>query len=162
MKKLGARDFEDLLLCVAPVFEGLFDLSEDNKLVQKLLFKMAEWHAFAKLCMHTSESLARLESLTTKLGKIMRDFTKITCSQVETYELPRETAARARRKLAKEKLSGQGTTPSTGGRKRKSLNLNIYKWHALGDYVRSIKLFGPTDLYSTQLIRPCTQFYHKY
>jgi hypothetical protein len=32
------------------------------------------------------------------------------------------------------------------------LNLLTYKLHALGDYVRSIRLFGTTDSYSTQIV----------
>ena len=32
------------------------------------------------------------------------------------------------------------------------LNLFTYKFHALGDYVRTIRLFGGTDSYSTQLV----------
>ncbi|KAG2037989.1 hypothetical protein BDR03DRAFT_862933, partial [Suillus americanus] len=33
----------------------------------------------------------------------------------------------------------------------KSFNLFTYKFHALGDYVQSIRAFGTTDLYTTQL-----------
>jgi hypothetical protein len=38
------------------------------------------------------------------------------------------------------------------GRMPKTLNLNTYKWHALGDVVPTIRLFGTTDLYSTQIV----------
>ena len=34
----------------------------------------------------------------------------------------------------------------------KLLNLSTYKWHALGDYVCAIRLFGPTDGFSTQVV----------
>ncbi|KAK7688185.1 hypothetical protein QCA50_008555 [Cerrena zonata] len=149
MKKLGARDFEDLLLCAVPAFEGLFDNNEDNKLVEQLLFKMAEWHAFAKLRMHTEETVKHLEKLTTNLGVLMRKFSTITCSRTETYELPREKAARERRQAEQSKSSDSPSAPT--GKKRKGLNLNTYKWHALGHYVRFIRLFGPTDIYSTQI-----------
>jgi hypothetical protein len=44
-----------------------------------------------------------------------------------------------------------GSAP-VSGRRRKLLNLNTYKFHALGDYVAAIHLFGPTDIYSTQLV----------
>ncbi|KAK7689422.1 hypothetical protein QCA50_007214 [Cerrena zonata] len=149
MKKLGARDFEDLLLCAVPAFEGLFDNSEDDKLVQRLLFKMAEWHAFAKLRMHTDETVTRLEKLTTELGILMRKFSTATCSRTETFELPREKAARECRQAEQNKTSNGTSAPT--GKKRKGLNLNTYKWHALGHYVRFIRLFGPTDIYSTQI-----------
>jgi hypothetical protein len=36
--------------------------------------------------------------------------------------------------------------------KLKTLNIFTYKFHALGDYVRSIRVFGTTDSYSTQLV----------
>jgi hypothetical protein len=36
--------------------------------------------------------------------------------------------------------------------KIKILNICTYKLHALGDYVRTIRLFGTTDLYSTQIV----------
>ena len=151
MKKLGARDFEDLLICAIPAFEGLFDVQEDNRLVGKLLFKMAEWHAFAKLRMHTRDTIHHLEKLTSDLGVTMRKFQAVTCSRTETYELPREKAARERRQAEANKSSGTSSAPA--GRRKKGLNLSTYKWHALGDYVRSIRLFGPTDIYSTQLVR---------
>jgi hypothetical protein len=42
----------------------------------KLLYHTAEWHAFAKLRMHSDSTLKHLEALTTKLGKLMRNFEK--------------------------------------------------------------------------------------
>ena len=43
---------------------------------------------------------------------------------------------------------------SSGFYSRKTMTLNIYtsKFHALGDYVHTIQMFGCTDLYSTQLV----------
>src|SRR5258705_359905 len=43
--------------------------------------------------------------------------------------------------------------PSTSTRRPKTLNIFTYKFHALGDYVRTIRLFGGTDSFSTQLVR---------
>jgi hypothetical protein len=40
--------------------------------------------------------------------------------------------------------------PSNSARKAKHLNLNTYTFHALGDYVATIRHFGTTDSYSTQ------------
>lgn len=37
-------------------------------------------------------------------------------------------------------------------RKLKTLNLNTYKFHSLGDVVPTIRLFGTTDSYSTQTV----------
>ena len=68
-----------------------------------------------------------------------------------TFELPKETEARKRRQK-----SGKGkekaAAGNTSGRKAKVLNLFTYKWHALGDYVRTIRLFGGTDGFSTQVV----------
>jgi hypothetical protein len=41
-------------------------------------------------------------------------------------------------------------------RMKKSLNLKMYKFHVLGDYVTSICRFGTTELYSTE---PVSYFY---
>jgi len=37
-------------------------------------------------------------------------------------------------------------------RRLKGLNLNTYKIHALGDYVNTIRNYGTTDSYSTELV----------
>lgn len=164
MKKLGARDFEDLLQCAVPAFDGLFP-PEHNERVLKLLFRMAEWHSFAKLRMHTDPTLEHLRRLTPEIGRLMREFKNTTCSDFSTFELPREAAARVRReqreataRAAAAGASVPDVAPTSAPRAKKSsktqkeLNLNIYKWHALGDYVPTIRLFGPTDAYSTQLV----------
>jgi hypothetical protein len=114
------------------------------------LYRTAEWHAFAKLQLHTESTLNHLEKLTTELGKLMRNFRDVTKSNFSTFELPREMAARKRRSKGKEK---EGTSnPASTSRKPKTLNLFTYKWHALADYVRSIRLFGGTDGFSTQVV----------
>ncbi len=60
----------------------------------KLLYRTAEWHALAKLRMHTESSLALLDSLTTEFGLLMQNFKELTCSQFVTTELPGEADAR--------------------------------------------------------------------
>jgi hypothetical protein len=35
----------------------------------------------------------------------------------------------------------------------KQFNLNTYKFHALGDYVSMIRMFGTTDSFTTQVVR---------
>jgi hypothetical protein len=119
-------------------------------MVRTLLYRTAEWHALAKLRLHTESTLNHLEKVTTDLGQLMRKFRDVTSSDFKTFELPRETAARKRRAKGKEK-EGLGDSAGTN-RKPKSLNLFTYKWHALGDYVRAIRLFGGTDGFSTQLV----------
>lgn len=141
----------------------------------KLLYRTAEWHALAKARMHTESSLELLDKLTTEFGQLIRWFRDLTCSVYDTMELPGETAARVRRTNATQvaNATAVGTTASTSvptpelaiqtdanftrphgaGRRTKTLNLNLYKLHSLGDYVASIRMFGTTDSYSTQLVR---------
>lgn len=140
-----------------PVFEGLLPEPHNTRLM-KLLHRMAEWHSFAKLRLHTESTLSYLETLTRELGQLMRQFRDETCSHFETFELPREAEARNRRQQSK--AQGKQPEPGSGARKPKLLNLFIYKWHALGDYVRTIRLFGGTDGFSTQLVRSKTCPFH--
>jgi hypothetical protein len=72
----------------------------------KLLYWTAEWHALAKLRMHTDSTLTLLEELTTEFGKLMRQFRDLTCSQFATIELPREAAARTRARNTNTSKSG--------------------------------------------------------
>ena len=68
----------------------------------KLLYRTSEWHALAKLRMHTDQSLDLLEELTTEFGDLMRHFRDVT-SQFATMELPQEIATRNRCEAQKEK-----------------------------------------------------------
>jgi hypothetical protein len=113
----------------------------------KLLFRIAEWHGLAKLRMHTEATLTQLEQVTTNLGHLMRDFRDKTCAKFKTTELEREVEARNRRNARK-----KGTKAQNQSRKVKSLDLHTYKFHALGDYVRTIRMFGTTDSFSSQLV----------
>jgi hypothetical protein len=144
MKKLAGRDFEDLLQCAIPVFERLLPEPHNNS-VMKLLFRISEWHGLAKLRMHTEATLTRLEQVTTALGHLMRDFRDKTCAEFNTTELAREVEARNRRDAR--------TNAPNQSHKLKTFNLHTYKFHALGDYVRTIRMFGTTDSFSTQPVR---------
>jgi hypothetical protein len=119
----------------------------------KLLYQRAEWHALAKLRMHTDATLDHLESLTKDFGRLMRQFRDLTCSQFQTAELPREVAAQnwqRQRVQATGKTFNQSTVNT--GRKRKLLNLLTPKFHSFGDYVQTIRMFGSTDSFSTQVV----------
>ncbi|KAF7976211.1 hypothetical protein HWV62_7218 [Athelia sp. TMB] len=192
MKKLAAHNYEDLLQCAIPAFDGLLP-EPHNKIVLTLLFRLGEWHALAKLRMHTDTTLTQLDSVTTILGQELRRFSKITCASFQTVELPREAAARARRQAKKNtKTTAEATGPNTAepessesnivpetstslagdeaaasatcsssppslsppvkckGNGKKHFNIWTYKVHALGDYVKTIRMHGTTDSYSTQ------------
>ncbi|KJA13356.1 hypothetical protein HYPSUDRAFT_115550, partial [Hypholoma sublateritium FD-334 SS-4] len=164
LKRLGARDYENILQCSIPVFEGLLP-KEHNDNLMDVLFTLAHWHALAKLRQHTDLSLDILESITVQLGRLLRKFQEKTCPAYNTRELQRELTSRARKaasKLSTNKTTSKNTsslptkTASTypkkeiKGRLPKTLNLNTYKDHSLGDYVDSIRRNGTVDSYSTE------------
>lgn len=167
MKRLAARDYEDILQvptvllnyyipslltaslqCAIPVFEGLFPASHDM-VVQSLLFRFAQWHALAKLRIHSESTLFFFEDTFKKLSKQLRNFRDFTCAVFNTVELPKEKAARQRR-LAQR--AGPANTSGSSGPRVKIFNLSTYKFHAMGDYLRTIKLFGTTDSFTTQVV----------
>lgn len=147
---------------------------------------MAHWHGLAKLRLHTDYTLAHLERATTELGEQLRVFQRKTCAAYKTGELPRETAARNRRKAkAQVKKSSKAKklteTPSNPKTKMetpsdskpttetplkpkpkqrvKLFNLNTYKTHALGDYVETIRRYGTADSFSTEMVsKPLNKF----
>ncbi|KAH9955650.1 hypothetical protein BC827DRAFT_1320420 [Russula dissimulans] len=150
MKQLAARDYEDLLQCSIPAFEGILDEPHNSQLM-KLLYWTAEWHAFAKLQMHSDSTLAHLELLTKEFGLLMRQFCDVTCSQFQTTELPREVAAQ--NWLKQHTTTVPAAAPSApSSRKSKSLNLLTLKFYSLGDYMTGIQMFGCTDSFLTQLV----------
>jgi hypothetical protein len=185
MKQLAARDFEDLLQvsisrlmlvpmqCSIPTFEGLLE-GEHNEQLMKLLFKLAQWHALAKLRMHTDSTVTMLQQTTVELGKAMRQFRDKTATSFATFDLPQEQQARTRRRKKADarrhqaaSQSGQpqaetsstsrqprAETSSTSARKPQMLNLNTYKYHSLGDYAPTIPSYATSDNYSTQIVRP--------
>ena len=116
-----------------------------------MLFSLAHWHGVAKLRMHTDTTLAILDANTTILGKRLRHFKQKTCFKYPTRELTREQNARMRKRVQSATASGADTNVASG-RQPKSLNLNVSKLHAMGDYVATVKRLGTTDSYSTQLV----------
>ncbi|KJA12544.1 hypothetical protein HYPSUDRAFT_152354, partial [Hypholoma sublateritium FD-334 SS-4] len=153
--------------CAIPVFDGLLD-PEHDKAISSLLFTVAEWHALAKLRMHTDLTLGWLHECTANLGTQLRRFQSYTCSFFDTRELPSEEAARRRKSTKATSVSSKGKSsmgkasqgppsnvdlqsknPKTHP-KKKLFNLIMIKLHSLGDYVNTIKLFGTSDSYSTQ------------
>ena len=133
-----------------PVFEGLFPPIHEEE-VQTLLFRLAEWQALAKQRMHTSNTLALLCQALRRLGAQVRKFQRVTCAAFQTQELPEETDRRLRREITNFQ-SGHQKRPARSRPLPKMLNINTYKFHALGDYEKTIQMFGTTDLYTTQVV----------
>jgi len=103
-------------------------------------------------------TLNYLEALTKEFGRLMRQFRDLICSKFETVELPNEVRARAHKRQHEQskaplrRKKPAASSESSSQNVRKTLNLAIPKFHALGDYVRTIRMFGCTDSYSTQLV----------
>ncbi|KAI0672334.1 hypothetical protein C8Q78DRAFT_971002 [Trametes maxima] len=143
--KLAARDYEARLKCIMPTIEALIPLPTDDKIVLDLAFDAATWHALAKLREHVDSTLDGLDFFTIEVGKSVRNFSKKTCTNWVTVELPKEAAARGRRTAAR-----TGTT-SLKTRKLKTFNCTTYKFHAMADYPSAIRTVGSTDNYNTQV-----------
>ncbi|KAJ7191728.1 hypothetical protein GGX14DRAFT_380879 [Mycena pura] len=139
MKKMAARDFEDIMQCIIPPLEGLFP--KFNKILLDLWFDMAHWHCLAKLRMHSSSTVTLLKEQTSELGRTTRQFAKDT-EDIDTYETPREERIRQKR-------DGKA---AEGGRKRKRLNIETPKFHAVGYYYWLVTRVGTTDSVSTQIV----------
>ncbi|KAK7682685.1 hypothetical protein QCA50_014068 [Cerrena zonata] len=156
MKKIAARDFEDYLQCAIPVLEGLFPDRSHDRAIQDLIFILAEWHANAKLRLHTTTTVDILSKLTHSFGVRIRHFATHLSASYDTRELPKEEAARIRRRAKLTSKTPVRTPPTPTSvatsppNKVKRFNLSTYKLHAMGDYANTITRFGTTDSYSTQ------------
>ncbi|KAG1821543.1 uncharacterized protein BJ212DRAFT_1244818, partial [Suillus subaureus] len=149
MKKLAAWDFKDILQCAIPVFEGLFPANHD-RVVQSLLYRFAQWHALIKLRMHSGSMVTFLEDTFKKLSQMLWKFQCDTCATFNTTELPKEKAAHQRRFTEQSRTNV--TSADLSRPRAKKFNLNTYKFHAMADYARSIRFFGTTDSFTTQMV----------
>ncbi|KIK11742.1 hypothetical protein PISMIDRAFT_53270, partial [Pisolithus microcarpus 441] len=137
MRQRVARHFEDMLQCSIPAFEGLLP-AEHDAIVKTLLFRLSEWHALAKLRMHSDDSLAQLDQALKRLAAEIRRFQWTTCDAFKTHKLPSEISARHRRRQSQSKPEFPNN-PASSSARPKSFNILTYKFHALGDYTRSIR-----------------------
>ncbi len=173
MRKLAARDFEDLLQvcnpqpfdvspyliiytqCALPVFEDQLRTQRENSFLRSLLFDLATWHAFAKLRLHTDTTLNDFKTVTGRppvnIGaKATPNLSTETTLQVSGSE-PSSSGHTAT-------LTNRSGTMPVGASQRhlksshKEINLSTYKYHALGDYPDLIARFGTTDNASTQTV----------
>jgi len=152
MKKLAARDYEDLLQCSIPAFENLLN-KWHNKQLMKLLYWIAEWHALVKSRMHTDTMLEHLRHLTKEFSSLIWQFRDQTCSHFNTVKLPHKVAAWNRlQQDGQAKILSRGQTLSASSHKLRKINLSTIKFHSLGDYAQTIQQFGCTDSFSTQLV----------
>ncbi|KAG2081012.1 uncharacterized protein F5147DRAFT_783966 [Suillus discolor] len=139
---MAPHNFEDLLQCAIPVFDGLLPNNNHNKIIQDLLFTLAHWHGLAKLRMHSDLTLDILDTATTE----------VTCSD-DSRSLRHAKEATRRSQVDKgKKTAGQAEklTADKPLHRTVSFNLQTYKFHALGDYVSCIRRFGTTDSYSME------------
>ncbi|KAJ7058168.1 hypothetical protein C8F01DRAFT_1085946 [Mycena amicta] len=162
LKGFAGRDFQALLQCALPVFEGLFP-EPFNTLTLDLIGWMSTWHAYAKMRIHTDSTLRSFDIATMALGKTARRFSNKT-SELQTRALVKETRAKQRRKTSK--ASKPGAQPAVGKQRSHAApadddnvedapltywNLNTVKFHFLGYYVSSIPRFGTTDSHNSEL-----------
>jgi hypothetical protein len=101
------------------------------------------------------DTLVFFDSATVVLGKTIRKFSQTVCSHYHTTELPHEHAACGRWMAALAAKQPQNAQGRAVGVKVKLLNLQTYKYHALGDYPNTIQHMGTTDSYSTQPVSVC-------
>jgi hypothetical protein len=125
-------------------------------MVQTLLYQFSQWHALAKLRLHSDSTVNFLQETFQKLSKKLRKFRDFTCAAFNTVELPKEKAACHRK--ATQRSEKHGSIPESNGPKTKKFNLGTYKFHAMGDYVKTIRLFGTTDSFTTQIVS--TVYFH--
>jgi len=118
--------------------------------VQSLLYQFAQWHALTKLRIHSESTVVLLEETFKKLSRMLQKFQCYTCAAFNAVELPKEKAARQRK--AAQHSGTNNTIPESSGVKPKKFNLGTYKFHAMGDYVRTIRIFGTTDSFTTQIV----------
>jgi hypothetical protein len=129
---------------------------------------MAHWHGLAKLRMHSDLTLEIMDHVMSALGQQFCQFKATVCNAYGTRELGQEVRARARRRAKKavHQKAGHKCTQSTrvveqaevdaseNLKRSKVFNIQTYKFHALGDYVSTIRRYGTSDSYSTEPVRP--------
>jgi hypothetical protein len=120
-----------------------------NSAVLDVLYHLLEYHACAKLRMHTDSSLNHWDEVTVALTDALRAFQQST-STLRTTETPRERAARARR--AQDRPNQNRRTNAKRISDVRLLNLTTYKFHALADGPATVRRFGTTDSYTTQVV----------
>jgi hypothetical protein len=123
--------------------------------------------------MHSDWTLEIMDQVTSTVGQQFRDFKATVCSAYATHELRQEVEARSRRsakKAAKQAVGQTGKHKSNvlergvvlvesqtsikNAQRTKTFNFQTYKFHALGDYVSTIRRYGTSDSYSSEPVSP--------
>ena len=78
------------------MFEGLVPEPHNGRIL-RLLFLLCHGHAFAKLRLHTDDTLKILDDVTVELASDLQAFMVETCPEFMTKELPWEVEVRKRR-----------------------------------------------------------------
>ncbi|KAG7091646.1 hypothetical protein E1B28_010667 [Marasmius oreades] len=150
MRKFACKDFEDLIQCAIPCYEGLL-LPDHNDIILDLLWDLNVVIAYASLRLHSNSTLASLNTMVTELGDSMCRFVNDTCTTYETTEIPEEAeerrtaAAKARKKKNKRKRDEEEDDLLP-----KEFNMRTFKIHNLEHYVYFIKNVGSLDGVSTR------------
>jgi hypothetical protein len=110
-----------------------------------------------------------MDSVTSAVGQQFRDFKATVCSAYVTRELRQEAEARTRRSAKQAAKQGVEHSSSVLEKKNaavesqilpknyqrtKTFNFQTYKFHALGDYVSTIRRYGTSDSYSSEPVSP--------
>lgn len=109
--------------------------------------------------MHTDPTVAIFDDVTVDIGAKFRTFERQTCSAFDTRELNREANARKRRRKKRPASNVANSSDPFDETRPKKFNLQIYKYHSLGDYPDTIRRYGTTDSYSTE---PVSILIHHY
>ncbi|KAG2087624.1 uncharacterized protein F5147DRAFT_781269 [Suillus discolor] len=95
-----------------------------------------------------------MDQVTSTVGQQFRNFKATVCSAYNTQELCQEAEARARcnvKRTAKRAVGQQGKQMEPKHTQHNEVfNFQTYKFHALGDYISTICLYGTSDLYSSE------------
>jgi hypothetical protein len=110
-----------------------------------------------------------MDHVTSAVGEQFRDFKATVCSAYVTHELRQEVEARTRRNakqaakqtgkhsssvLEQRNAAVELQTSSKNAQRTKTFNFQTYKFHALGDYVSTIRRYGTSDSYSSEPVSP--------
>ncbi|KAG8218242.1 hypothetical protein J3R82DRAFT_3841 [Butyriboletus roseoflavus] len=65
--------------CAIPIFNGLLP-HPHGSIVQELLFELTMWHAYMKLCLHTTDTIDFIDVTTKSLSQVVHRFLNTTYS----------------------------------------------------------------------------------